>query len=238
MGAFYSPSSRAYRKIDESEFFFVQEDNYDEHAELAIPGYIEMHEALPWCVPAKDQIVRVLDLGCGTGKTSKVILDSFPRCFVIGIDLFDEMLSRARRRLQPYGDRFSVIRGDVRETSFGEGRDLCVAALALHHLTVSEKRQMFEKIFQCLAPGGRFLMIDWTRFASPTIQESAAKIAEVHVSHHVADQHVVAEWVRHWREKNLPETVEDLMGWIRSAGFRGVECVMRNFGVALLVGEK
>lgn len=237
MGSYYS-HSRAYRKIDKSEFFFVQEDNYDEHAELAIPGYIEMHEALPLCVPNKERIMQVLDLGCGTGKTSKKILESFPGCSVIGLDLFDEMLDRARARLQSFGDRFSIIRGDIREAPFGEGRDMCVAALALHHLSASEKRAVFERIYQCLAPGGRFLMIDWTRFANPTIQEAAARVAEEHVRHHVPDQHVVAEWVQHWREKNLPETVEDLMAWIADAGFSSVECVMRNFGIALLIGEK
>jgi tRNA (cmo5U34)-methyltransferase len=238
MGTYYSPRSSGFRKIDSSEFFFVREDNYDEHAELAIPGYVEMHDALPWCVSDKEHVRQVLDLGCGTGKTSKVFLDAFPQCSVVGVDLFEEMLRRARAHLQPFGDRFSAMRGDVREVPFGEGRDVCVASLALHHLTAPEKREVFRKIFRCLAPGGRFLMIDWTKFDNPTIQEAAAAVAEAHVRKRVPNQHVVAEWVQHWREKNLPETVDDLTEWMRTAGFSSVECVMRNFGMALLMGEK
>lgn len=238
MGTYYQVRRPGYKRIEKSEFFFVVEDNYDEHAELAIPGYVEMHEALALCVPEKDGEMHVLDLGCGTGKTSYVFLHRFPQCYVVGVDLFEEMLRRARKLLQDFGDRFSPVRGDLREVPFGEGRDVCVAALALHHLPAPEKREVFRRVFRCLAPGGRFLMIDWTRFDNPALQEAAAKEAERRVRLKVPDPHIVSAWVQHWREKNLPETIEDLTQWMRAAEFSSVECVMRNLGMALLVGEK
>lgn len=238
MGIHYSVRRDWRRKIDQSEFFFVLQDNYDEHAELAIPGYIEMHDALSLCLSDKEGGIRALDLGCGTGKTAKVVLTTFPTSTVVGIDLFEEMLGHARSNLADFGSRFSTLQGDVRDVSFGSGFDVCVAGLALHHLSGAEKGEVFRKIFQCLNPGGRFLMIDWTRFKNPLIQEAAAQVAEAHVREHVQDQEVVAAWVQHWREKNRPDTVEDLTEWMRTAGFSGVECVMRNFGMALIAGEK
>jgi tRNA (cmo5U34)-methyltransferase len=224
--------------ITRDEYFFIAQDNYDEHIELAIPFYRFLHQELIRIVPPTDEPLRVLDLGCGTGKTSAMFLENFPKSTVRGIDLFEEMLKHARNRLARFKDRMVYTQGDFREVDLGSGYDVCVSALAIHHQLAEEKRESFDRIFQALAPNGKFLMIDWTRFRSHALRSIAAEVAEQHVAESVPKPEIVRDWIEHWRQKNLPETVEDLIAWLLEAGFSSAECVTRFYGIALICAEK
>lgn len=225
-------------EIAKTDFFYIIRDDYDEHAELAIPFYRLMHEELVRLAPPLREVRRVLDLGCGTGKTAAVFLQNFPESTVKGIDLFEEMLKHARTRLGQFGDRVQYVTGDFREVELGGGYDVCVSALAIHHSTADEKARLFERVYESLAPGGRFLLIDWTKFSSPSIQAASAEFAEEHARASVPDEGVARDWAAHWREKNIPDTVEDMTRWLRDAGFAHAECVVRCYGMALICAEK
>lgn len=230
--------SESLRSIGSDEFFYVLQDNYDEHIELAIPMYREMHAELVRCAPEECSRFSVLDLGCGTGKTAAVFLASFPDSTVVGIDLFEGMLTHARRRLSPFGGRVSLHAGDFRTAPLGTGFCVVVSALAIHHCTPDEKQDLFRRVHEALEPGGRFLMMDWTKFTSPSLQETSALVSEKHARQQVDDPAIVDEWVSHWRAKNRPETVPDLLTWLLEAGFSSADCVMRYYGMALICAEK
>jgi tRNA (cmo5U34)-methyltransferase len=224
--------------ITREDFFYVLKDNYDEHIELAIPFYREMHAEVIRYVPTRVAPLRALDLGCGTGKTSAVILQNFPHSTVRAVDLFDEMLRHARTRLSSFEGRVEYVQGDFRKLPLGSGYDVCVAALSIHHHTSAEKRETFRRVYEALVRGGRFLMIDWTKFRSPFTQRLSAIVAEQHANSSVPDQAVVDAWSEHWREKNKPDTVEDMLEWLKHAGFEQAECTVRYYGMAMIVAEK
>ena len=228
----------AIREMNEDEFFYVVQDNYDEHIELAIPFYRLMHTELTRYVPVADGPLRALDLGCGTGKTAAVLLKNFPELTVRAIDLFDEMLKHARTRLAPFEGRVEYVKGDFRTIPLGSGYDLCVSALAIHHSTQSEKQRLFSRVFESLAPRGRFIIIDWTDFRSSFVKSISAAVSEENVAKSCADEEIVNEWCRHWREKNIPETVQDLQEWLLQSGFSYAECVVRYYGMAMICAEK
>lgn len=225
-------------EITQTDFFYIIQDNYDESIELAIPLYRTMHEEIVRFAPQSNGEMKVLDLGCGTGKTSAVVLQRFPSSKVYAIDFFDEMLKHARARLAPFAERFTFTKGDFREVQFGADYDLCISALAIHHSTSDEKKNLFARIHAALKPNGRFVMIDWTKFDSPYMQEVSAQFAEENAGKDITDKTVVSDWVHHWREKNIPDTVEDMMQWLTDAGFSSAECVLRSYGMAMICAEK
>ncbi|MCC6336868.1 MAG: methyltransferase domain-containing protein [Myxococcales bacterium] len=48
---------------------------------------------------------RVLDAGCGTGEFTARVLEAFPGVEVLGVDVLDSSLDRARRRCAAFGAR-------------------------------------------------------------------------------------------------------------------------------------
>jgi len=227
------------RTILPDEFFYVEQDNYDQHAELAIPFYREMHEALPSCAPRFGPL-KILDLGSGTGKTSLVFLmrPEFSRSTVCAVDLFETMHTHAKARLCSFGNRVKYVTGDFTEVSLGGNYDLCVSSLAIHHQDSEGKRFLFRRIFDALRPGGRFLMIDWTKFKSPSMERASMDNAVRHVELAKVPAEVVKRWIEHWRVKNRPDAVEELCCWLTEAGFTHAECLIRHFGMALICAEK
>ncbi len=224
--------------IRRETFFFVQQDNYDEHAELAIPFYRQMHQALLTLVPnGRSEPVRILDLGCGTGKTSQVFLEAYPHSSIVGIDLFDDMLKHARARLDRYSARLELKQADFRSVPFPGRFDVCVSALSIHHLNPAEKKKLFHRIWQALSSGGTFLMIDWTKFRSERIEEISFADASRHAKAAVPNA-VAQAWCDHWKTENIPDAVPDLLTWLREAGFAHAECVIRHYGMSLIVAEK
>jgi len=234
-----SPGAAWKRKIDENEFFYVVQDNYDEHAELSIPFYREMHMEMvrvlaacgisaPW---------RVLDLGSGTGKTSQAVLANFEVARLDAIDLFELMHEHASVRLREKGERIRFITADFMEHSFEGPFDVCVSALAIHHQNPAGKRHLFQKVHDALAPGGVFIMIDWTKFQSEFVSELAFQSARENLASRVPDAGVISNWEDHWRRKNIPDTVEDICVWLAQAGFTTPELAIRFWGMAMFVAR-
>ena len=95
---------------------------------------------------------RVLELGCGNGKTAEALLER--GAAVTGLDFsraaVDSCISR-------YGDRAEFVQGDVRRLPFPDSSfDAVVAVHVLEHLTAEEFPGAVEEAFRVLRPGGRF----------------------------------------------------------------------------------
>jgi tRNA (cmo5U34)-methyltransferase len=84
----------------------------------------------------------VLELGTGTGETATRILAAHPEARWTGIDSSEPMLARARKRF-PHADlRLQRLEDPLPDGPF----DLVVSVLAVHHLDVNAKRDLFRRI--------------------------------------------------------------------------------------------
>lgn len=100
---------------------------------------------------------RMLDLGAGTGETSRRYLDAHPGTQVVALDARKGMLRIAARVLGANVDlRLGRLEDPLPEGPF----DLVVSALAVHHLRAPRKADLFCRIAERLTPGGRFVMGD------------------------------------------------------------------------------
>lgn len=139
---------------DAAQFHF-DPDTYLEVVTSEIPSYVELQDRTAEATVGVTA-GEILDLGAGTGETAVRVAGMHPSAQIVGIDESIEMLAHARQRL-PEGD-FSVGR---LEDPLPSGRfDLVVSALAIHHLDGPGKQQLFKRIAERLAPGGRFVMAD------------------------------------------------------------------------------
>ena len=98
---------------------------------------------------------RVLEIGCGRGVGTQIILEKFGVDTVDAIDLDPDMVSRATQRLQRHGDRVRVAVGDAaridaKDASYDAVFDFGI----IHH--IPEWRVAIDEVFRVLRPGGRF----------------------------------------------------------------------------------
>jgi len=95
----------------------------------------------------------VADLGCGPGFTTEMLARLFGAPRLVGLDLSNDFLQRARRRLPAC--RFK--RHDVRSPPFPVRPDLAYCRFLLSHL--SEAPALVDPWTRALAPGG-WLILD------------------------------------------------------------------------------
>jgi tRNA (cmo5U34)-methyltransferase len=74
-------------------------DVYLERIRAQIPRYDELQEQAIAAIPFPPE--RVLELGMGTGETTRRLIEAFPDAWVIGLDASPDMVFRAR---QTYDD--------------------------------------------------------------------------------------------------------------------------------------
>jgi tRNA (cmo5U34)-methyltransferase len=171
--------------------FHWDPDGYLEMVRAEVPDYDRIQDELAGATDGIDAR-RVLELGTGSGVTSRRVLARHPHAHLTGVDSSEHMLAAADLpgadlRLQDLGD-------PLPEGPF----DLVVSALAIHHLDAAAKADLFARVAAVLAPGGRFVM------------------ADVVVPEDPAD--VVTPLDPGF---DLPEAVPDLLAWLQDAGLRG-----------------
>ncbi len=106
--------------------------------------------------PARDLLARVplaqaatvVDLGCGPGNSTELLLERFPAAAVLGTDNSEAMLASARERLPAC--RFLL--SDIATWQPAEPPDLIYANAALHW--VGNHEALIPRLFASLAPGG------------------------------------------------------------------------------------
>ncbi|HWO15468.1 MAG TPA: class I SAM-dependent methyltransferase [Solirubrobacterales bacterium] len=74
-------------------------DEYLERIHAKVPRYDELQEQAIAAVPFPPE--RVLELGMGTGETTRRLIEAYPDAWVVGLDASPDMVFRAR---QTYDD--------------------------------------------------------------------------------------------------------------------------------------
>lgn len=90
----------------------------------------------------------VVDLGCGPGNSTALLLDRWPGATVVGVDNSPEMLSHARSRLPSY--RF--VESDIACWGPQESADVVFANAVFHW--IAERARLFDRVLGYVAPQG------------------------------------------------------------------------------------
>lgn len=113
----------------------------------------------------------VLEIGCGSGYGTQLLLDRFAPARVDAVDLDPAMLARARRRLARFGDRVHLAQGsatDLRAAldAADDTYDVVVDFAIVHH--IPDWRAALDEVARVLRPGGKFVFDEVTAKALDT----------------------------------------------------------------------
>lgn len=113
-------------------------DEYLERIRSRVPRYDELQEQTVAAIPFPPE--RVLELGMGTGETTRRLIEAFPDAWVVGLDSSPDMVFRAR---QTYDD----VQLARMEDPLPDGPwDLVISVLSVNDLSDEQKRQLLRRV--------------------------------------------------------------------------------------------
>jgi tRNA (cmo5U34)-methyltransferase len=194
---------------DEPWQFHFDPATYLDAVRAELPDYDELQDRTAQATEGINAR-SILDLGVGTGETIARVVQLHPSAHVVGIDENPEMLEVARQRLPEADFLVGRLEDPLPVGSF----DLVVSALAVHHLDSQGKADLFQRVAQCLAPAGRFVM------------------ADVVIPEDAADAVTPIDGVY-----DKPSRVTEQLSWLEDAGFGGASVLWSRRDVAIIVAE-
>jgi len=195
-------------------------------------------------------IARFLDLGCGAGAMSELLLGELPGSEGVLVDFSEPMLARVGVNLAGYAGRWQAVSGDLNDPAWRDALpfgsyDAVVSGLAIHHLPPERKPALFAECFALLEPGGMFVNMDYVAIDGPLrglFDEQMLANAVRAASSPEGERE--SGGTRHEHEVDLeddddrPDTVEDQLRWLRDAGFEQVEVHFKWAEAAIFGGMR
>jgi len=121
------------------------------------------------------KVLKVLDVGCGTGSLMLPILQAFPTVEVWGADFDATLLALAEKRLAGFGGRAKLVEADLRKRNWlsimPASFDAVVSATTLHWFSTSQLSRLYRQFGRILRAGGIFLNADHVCSISKPIQK-------------------------------------------------------------------
>ena len=112
-------------------------------------------------------ISSVLELGCGFGRITKILLSNFPDIReYIAVDLSPHQIENARRNLSDYLNKINFLNTDIQSLDLHKDKyDLVILSEVLLHVLPSEIDSVVEKIMSLSKK--HIINIDWYEKISP-----------------------------------------------------------------------
>src|SRR5213592_4462068 len=118
--------------------FHMDPETYLDEIRAEVPRYDELQDETIEAIPFAPR--RILELGVGTGETTRRLLARYPDAEVTGLDAQPEMVFKARE----LGIEVRLAR---MQDPLPDGPwDLVVSVLSVHHLTNEQKQDLFRRV--------------------------------------------------------------------------------------------
>ncbi|WP_030421763.1 class I SAM-dependent methyltransferase [Streptomyces sp. SCSIO 75703] len=131
-------------------------------------------------LPEVPEASRVVDIGCGFGKSTRPLADRYPAAEIIGIDLAAPGLRLAHAEAEADGAAIRYVQGDGRDTGLEAGScDVVTGTMVLHEMPAEAVRETVAEAARLLKPGGTMSFLEFhptgDAFRDATIHEHAER---------------------------------------------------------------
>jgi ubiquinone/menaquinone biosynthesis C-methylase UbiE len=141
-------------------------ERYDTQVEVLFNGAANAirRQALPQLrevFAGRDQRkLRLLDIGCGTGRFLDFLKQAWPRLPILGLDMSEAYIRHAKRHLMRWS-RTGFVVGKAEAIPLPDNSQDAVTSIFLfHELPPKVRRIAFRECARVLKPGGRLVLVD------------------------------------------------------------------------------
>ncbi len=189
---------------------------------------------------------EVLDLGCGDGVLTDALFQADDTLSATLVDGSEDMLKKASVRLKDRGSvRFvkASFQDIVGGTSVKETFDLVVSSMAIHHLDMKGKRELFDWIYSHLNSGGYFLNIDVVLASNDDLDAWYMALWQEWITEKKASAGITGDiyddTMHRYKDNkdNKPDTLGDQLDALNTVGFIEVDCYYK-FGIFTIYGGR
>lgn len=182
--------------------------------------------------------LHILELGIGTGKLTRYLLEADPRARVTGVDVSPRMLENAEHNLRNYSERLALVCGDFASKAVVDGKyDLVVSAIALTLYTIDHE-SLYRRVHHLLKKEGLFV------YAANVAQNESAvdRIARQMLVGQLAIEKEQAQWLHDIKGGADTDIFMAPARWhveqLQRAGFYDADCIYLRYKLGIFSAQK
>ena len=178
---------------------------------------------------------KIMDVATGTGDLAIAMAKRVDRTQILGIDLSEEMLQVARKKIEKQGleERIIVEKGDAENLSMVSTESIDAATVAFGVRNFENLERGLSEIYRTLKPGGKFVVLD---FSIP--RNRLVRWVYAQYSHRLLPR--IGAMLSKDRKAYdyLPDSVEEFPSperfaeILRGVGFKDIKLSSQSFGIA------
>ena len=208
-------------------FYDAVSQDYTNFVHRAVPRYPEMLWAIFQYIPKELKPKRILELGCGTGNLSELVVKTYPNAEKVLVDISEEVISQCKSRLEN-NSRVEYCQADINELDFPTNSfDLIVSSITIHHLKDHEKQLLFEKAFSWLTNEGVFTYVDQFAGVTREIYDKHMNLWHQFVLNSGCSEDEWDLWMKHQDEHDYHAAATDQISWLKKANFNSIDITWR-----------
>lgn len=223
-------------KVSIVQKFNENAEKYDSQRKKLIPCFDDFYSIPVSIMEPTSSSPTVLDIGAGTGLFTSFILKKFPEAKVTLIDISDKMLNVAKERFSNFSNINYVV-ADYTSYQFDQKFDVIVSSLSIHHLTDTEKKNLYFQIYNWLNEGGIFINADQVLGHTPFLENLYKDDWKNKIENSgLTEEEINSAYERTKLDKMA--TLTDQLNWLQESGFKDVDCIYKYFNFVVMYGRK
>lgn len=203
---------------------------------------------LSYCAEKKNKEVQCLEIGCGSGYTTSIILSTYEYIRLTAIDIDTQILEESSYFVKSgsLDPRLNVFQEDA--LSFLKAKEtftfnVVSSAMTFHNFDCNYRHSCLKEIYRVLKPGGLFVNAD--RYTQDPMTHNATLQRQVERCFDVfrdrGDYESLRDWVVHLISDESPDRImaEDAsMEEMQELGYVSISVQLREETDAVLVARK
>lgn len=133
-------------------FSFDTIENFEEHIETSVPGYIQLNEYIISILAYFLNKSKVIDIGCSTGYLLNKIQFNYPDNKFIGLDISKNLFNQSKVNPEIKLIEFDLINNDL------PSADVYTSVFTLQFLPIHIRSKIINSIYKNLPEGGCFIL--------------------------------------------------------------------------------